>query len=147
MITDSYEKQDSSGLSLRRRGRSALQAPIESMESGSASPFRSAEAYPQGPAALQAAWDRLYRARAILEREQGHLRDDRIVIQGEVEALEMRECTVAAREERIRQIELQLALELEEKQEAQDELDERSTLAKLTHAPFEIARSVFGTKK
>jgi hypothetical protein len=120
---------------------------MESMESGSASPFRSAEADPQGPAALQAAWDRLYRARAILEREQGHLRDDRIVIQGEVEALEMRECTVAAREERIRQIELQLALELEEKQEAQDELDERSTLAKLTHAPFEIARSVFGTKK
>ena len=121
--------------------------PIESadtMETGSSSPFESADASHLGQSALQAAWDKLYRARSILEAEQTHLRDDRIALQGEVELLVAREETVAARELRIQQIEMQVTLDLEEKK---DEEESRSTLNKLTHAPFDIARSMFRPKK
>ena len=95
-------------------------------------------------AALQAAWEKLHRAREILEAEQAHLRDDRIAIQGELDALDAREQAVAAHEERIRQIELQASLAREE---AQDEKESESTISRLTRAPFDIAKSVFGQKK
>ena len=134
-------------LSLRRRGRSAAPLPMESadtMETGSSTPFESETPGHLGHAALQAAWDKLYRARSILEAEQAHLRDDRIALQGEVEVIVAREQAVAARELRIQQIEMQLALDLEEKK---DEEESRSALNKLTHAPFDIARSMFGPKK
>jgi hypothetical protein len=123
-----------------------MQVPIEStdnMETGSSSPFGSSDsASPYGQAALQAAWDKLYRARSILEAEQAHLRDDRIAIQGELEALEMRERAVAAREMRIRQLELQAALELQE-QDEREERESQSTFSKLTRSPW----SVFKSKK
>jgi hypothetical protein len=97
-----------------------------------------------GHAALQSAWDKLYRARSILEAEQAHVRDDRIVLQAEVDALEAREQAVASRELRIRQIELQMALL---KEEEKDERESESAIVRMTRAPFEIARSVFGAKK
>jgi hypothetical protein len=116
------------------------------MESDSTAPFSSRG--PEDPqlshAALQAAWDKLYKARSILEAEQAHVRDDRIAIQGAIEELEQREAAIAARELRVRQIEMQMALDLEEKQ---DEEEAKSGLSKLTSAPFDIARSVFGKKK
>lgn len=133
------DRQAQPELSLRRRIRS----PRSLFESESYSPFSSTEDETPGHAALQAAWDKLYRARAILEREQCHLRDDRIALQGELEAIEAREQAVASRELRIQQLEMQAALDLEEKQE---EEDSRSTLSKLTRAPFDMARSVFGQR-
>ena len=99
---------------------------------------------PYGTAALQEAWDKLYRARAILEAEQAHLRDDRIAIQGELEALDAREQAVAAREEQLRQYEQQLALA---RQAAEDERESGSAITRLTRAPFNMAKSVFGKKE
>jgi len=138
------------GLSLRRREHASMQIPIEStdnMEQGSSSPFGSSDSSsPYGQTALQAAWDKLYRARSILEAEQAHLRDDRIVIQGDLESLEMRERAVAAREMRIKQLELQAVLDLQE-QDEREERESHSAFSKITRAPFDIARSVFKPKK
>lgn len=133
-------------LSLKRRGRSATHSPTESStESSSSSPFAPGGSQsPYDASALQAAWDKLYRARALLEAEQAHLRDDRIAIQGVVEELEQREQAISARELRLRQIEMQARLEIEEQQ---DERDSASTIAKITRAPFDMARSVFGSRK
>ncbi len=140
--TAPFQSQFRPELSLKRRGHSGIHTPIESDDS--TPPFESDSADPHGYAALQAAWDKLYRARSILEAEQAHLRDDRIAIQGELDALDAREQAVAAHEERIRQIELQASLAREE---AQDEKESESTISRLTRAPFDIAKSVFGQKK
>jgi len=58
----------------------------------------------------------------------------------------MRERAVAARETRIRQLELQAALDLQE-QDEREERESQSTFSKITRAPFEMARSVFKTKR
>jgi hypothetical protein len=140
-----FDSQMNPDLSLKRRGLSATRPPMESIESESAAPFDGTAATgPYSQPSLQSAWDKLYRARSILEAEQAHIRDDRIALQGEIDALESREHAVAARELRIRQIELQSALLREEEQ---DERDSQSTITKITRAPFEMARSVFGAKK
>jgi Holliday junction resolvase-like predicted endonuclease len=99
---------------------------------------------PYGMASLQEAWDKLYKARSILEAEQNHLRDDRIALQGEIDLLAGREHAVATRELRIRQIELEAALALEDAEEAKQS---QSAITRLTRAPFDMARSVFGQKK
>jgi len=105
------------------------------------------ETEPRGQTALEAAWDKLYRARTLLEAEQVHLRDDRIALQGVLDDIVRREEAVSAREQRIQQIELAQTLDKEEAAEAAEEREARSTISKLTQAPFDIARSVFGTKK
>ena len=128
-------------LAIKRRGHTGIYTPVES---DSTMPFESEEAGPHGPAALRAAWDKLYRARAILEAEQAHLRDDRIAIQGELDALDAREQAVAAREEQLRQYEQQLALA---RQAVIDERESESTISKFTKAPFNMAKSVFGKKE
>jgi hypothetical protein len=102
------------------------------------------EAAPREETSLEAAWDKLYRARSLLEAEQVHLRDDRIALQGVLDEIVRREEAVAARELRIQQIELEKSLEQEE---IADEKESRSAISKLTQAPFDIARSVFGSKK
>jgi hypothetical protein len=135
-----FDSQSNSDLSLRRR--SATRPPMESVDSDGSVNEEPADRF--GQAALQSAWDKLYRARSILEAEQAYVRDDRIVLQAEVAALETREQAVASRELRIRQIELQMALL---KEEEQDERESESAIARITRAPFEIARSVFGAKK
>ena len=128
-------------LSLKRRGNTTPPIPME------ADDIVSKErriAGPYGTASLQEAWDKLYKARSILEAEQNHLRDDRIVLQGEIDALNAREQNVAARELRIQQVELQaeLARADEEERKASE-----SPFSKLTRAPFRMARSVFDPKK
>jgi len=141
-------------LSLKRREPGSSQPPISatpppmpfgsSVPFGSGAPFEGDSSNPYGYAALQAAWDKLYRARALLEAEQAHLRDDRIALQGELDALEVRRQAVIAREARVQQMELNAALD---KEEAEDARETKSTMSKLTRAPFEMARQVFGSKK
>lgn len=141
-------------LSLKRREPGSTQSPVpgspppmpfgSSVPFGSGAPFEGDSSNPYGFAALQAAWDKLYRARALLEAEQAHLRDDRIALQGELDALEVRRQAVIARELRIQQLELNAALD---KEEAEDERSSRSTISKLTRTPFDLARQVFGPKK
>jgi hypothetical protein len=129
------------GLTLKRRETPPTRSPF-----GSSNPFdgMTPNSDPYGQTSLQTAWDKLYRARALLEAEQAHLRDDRITFQGELEDLGRREEALAARELRLQQIELQVSLD---QQDAQDEKDSKSTIARLTQAPFDMARSVFGSKK
>ena len=136
-----FQTQFRPELSLKRRGHSSIYTPIENDDTV---PFEGEETGPHGQAALHAAWDKLYRARAILEAEQAHLRDDRIAIQGELEALDAREQAVAAREEQLRQYEQQLALA---RQAAEDERESGSAITRLTRAPFNMAKSVFGKKE
>jgi hypothetical protein len=102
---------------------------------------------PRGQTSLEAAWDKLYRARSLLEAEQVHLRDDRIALQGVLEDIIRREEEVSAREQRMAQLEQEKALNQEEAADAAEEKEERSVISKLTQAPFDIARSVFGPKK
>jgi hypothetical protein len=125
-------------LALKRRSQ-ALSRPMES-----AVPFGDEGLARHGHSALQAAWDKLYKARSILEAEQAHLRDDRIAFQGELDLLQLREQNIAMREERIQQLELQAQIQIAEEQDAKDS---ESALTRLTRAPFDMARSVFGQKK
>jgi DNA repair exonuclease SbcCD ATPase subunit len=136
-----FQAQTRPELSLKRREHSNSPIP---MDFENLTPKERRITGPYGTASLQEAWDKLYKARAILEAEQSHLRDDRIAFQGEIDAVAAREQAVAAHEMRIRQIELQAQLE---KADAEDAKADKSTLSKLTRAPFEIARSVFGPKK
>jgi hypothetical protein len=134
-------------LALKRREPGSTQHPMSVSQPpfplGSGMPFEGGDSSnPYGYAALQSAWDKLYRARALLEAEQAHLRDDRIALQGEIDALEVRRQAVSARELRLQQMQLKEALEKEEEEEKVSE----STMTKLTRAPFEIARHVFGKK-
>jgi len=105
------------------------------------------EAAPREETSLEAAWDKLYRARSLLEAEQVHMRDDRIALQGVLEDIIRREEAVSAREQRMAQLEQEQALNQEEAADAAEEKEERSAISKLTQAPFDIARSVFGPKK
>jgi uncharacterized protein (DUF3084 family) len=128
-------------LSLPRRGHTNPPIP---MEADDIVPKERRIAGPYGTASLQEAWDKLYKARAILEAEQNHLRDDRIALQGAIDELATREQNVSLREHRIRQIELQAELARADAEEARAS---ESSLSKLTKAPFNIAKSVFGSKK
>ena len=128
-------------LTLRRRSHPEESVP---MEADTTVPRERRINGPYGTASLQEAWDKLYRARAILEREQTHLRDDRIAIQGEIDALKLREQAVAQREWQIQEYERQFALRREEAELTQEA---ESAFSKLTRAPFDMARSVFGQKK
>jgi hypothetical protein len=139
-----FQTQFRPELSLKRRGHSSMYA---SGESDSSEPFETEMSGPNGQAALQAAWDKLYRARAILEAEQAHLRDDRIALQGEIDLLDVREQEVAARELRMQQMEEQYNLARAEQEEAREALESESAISRLTKAPFSIARSVFGKKE
>jgi len=114
------------------------------MESDSTAPFEDEGGGRHSHSALQAGWDKLYKARSILEAEQAHLRDDRIALQGEVDVLLQREQNVTAREQRIQQMEYQAQLAIAD---AQAEKESESSFSKLTRAPFDMARSVFGQKK
>jgi hypothetical protein len=128
-------------LSLKRRDSTTPPIP---MESDDIVPRERRVSGPYGTASLQEAWDKLYKARAILEAEQNHLRDDRIALQGEIEALIAREQAVAARELRIQQVELAAELTRADEEEARAS---ESPFARLTLAPFRIARSVFDSKR
>jgi hypothetical protein len=128
-------------LTLKRRGQSN---PPIAMEADDTVPKERRIAGPYGTASLQEAWDKLFKARALLEAEQNHLRDDRITFQGEIDALLAHEQHVAAREMRIQQLEISVAQDLADSEDARAE---QSTISKLTRAPFDMARSVFGQRK
>src|SRR5262249_28252748 len=51
--------------------------------------------------ALQAAWEKLHRARELFEAEQMHLRGDRIALKDQDEELKRRDAEISAREVRV----------------------------------------------
>lgn len=97
-------------------------------------------------AALQAAWEKLHRARELLEAEQSHMRDERISAQGLTAELKRRETAVAAREARMAAQEEVFAANQEAREPIASE-HTMSVMTRLTRAPFEMARSVFRNKK
>ncbi len=103
-------------------------------------------------AALQAGWEKLHRAREILEAEQTHLRDDRITIREMDAAVKRREEAVAAREAQLAEREKLVLAAMPTPPAAGGATrtivddDKGSTVTRLTRAPFDLARSVFGKK-
>jgi len=90
---------------------------------------------------LQAAWEKVHRSREILEAEQKHLIDDRLLLQEREAALKKREAALALREERL------AARELAPPPAAKPKAKKAPTaMEKLTRAPFAMAKSVFGAK-
>lgn len=104
--------------------------------------------------ALQGAWEKLHRAREILEAEQNHMRDERIMLREQQVAVKAREAAVSVREEKMAAREAMMT-EMTPVQEAAVEpaagdpaqANTMSTVSKLTLAPFNMARSMFGAKK
>ncbi len=134
----------------------ALQMEIEAGRAGTvaavrptATPFvrPSSRAPFVDDAALQAAWEKLHRAREILEAEQSHMRDERIVHQERETVLKQREDGVVAREAAVAEREAVLLAAHGGEREPIASEHTMSAMTRLTCAPFNIARSVFGGKK
>lgn len=124
----------------------ATAVPIRT-KAGTAAPFKG------GSGELQAEWDKLIRAREILEHEQAHLRGDRLALRDEAAvvrrraaALDEREAQLAAREQAVVKAEAATVVK-----PALDEAAPQETpphlLAKLTMAPFAMGRSLLSRPK
>jgi len=140
----------------------SLQAEIEASRSYSAPPMpmvsRSTPSLFQRPssrspfgddAGLQAAWEKLHRAREILEAEQKNLRDDRITIREQEIQVKRREVELAEREARLAMRESLVAagpLAPVPAPVPVEEAPTESAVSRLSRVPFEMARSVFGRK-
>ena len=99
-------------------------------------------------ASLQAAWEKLHRAREILEAEQKNLRDERITMREQETQMRRREEAVAEREVRLTDREaLVVAAAGVVHAMPVEEVAHVSAVSRITRAPFDIARSVFGGKK
>ncbi len=100
-------------------------------------------------AALQAGWEKLHRAREILEAEQNHLRDDRIVMREMEATVKRREEAVALREAQLDERErliLAATPGAAPRGANGSPADAGTAVGRLTRAPFDLARSVFGKR-
>jgi hypothetical protein len=95
--------------------------------------------------ALQVAWEKLHRAREILEAEQKNLRDERIAIREQETLVKRREEELTVREARLAEREALVAAATTGTAPIAKE-DKRSAVTRITRAPFDMARSVFGKK-
>ena len=136
-----------------------LQAELEAGRASSsphhvAMPTRSTAPFFQRPSrapftddpALSSAWEKLHRAREILEAEQKNLRDDRISIRELEIMVKQRAEEVAERESRLAEREA-LVTAATPAPISEPEEQPASAVTRFTRAPFEMARSVFGGKK
>jgi len=97
--------------------------------------------------AQQDGWQKLLRARELLEVEQKNLRDDRITLQGFEQQLKEREARLAEREARVTAREQVLAAARPPLPAAVARAKKPATaIDTLTRAPFALAKSVFGAK-
>ena len=127
-------------------GRSSTTAaPVPSMRSTPSIFHRPSRSPFNDEPALASAWEKLHRAREILEAEQKNLRDDRISIH-ELEAMvKQRAEEVIEREARLAEREAKVATTIVAAPPSEEETVSRVT--RITRAPFDMARSVFGGKK
>jgi hypothetical protein len=95
---------------------------------------------------LQAAWDKLHRARELLQAEQDHLSNDRNFLRELELSVKQREEALAVREARVAEREARL-LAGPNSRPAAPEDPQGSAVARLTLAPFNMARSMLGGKK
>jgi hypothetical protein len=101
--------------------------------------------HPFDDGSLQSAWDKLYRARALLEAEQSHLRDDRLSLADEQKRLSEREERLAAREALLATAQAVAAAASVPSVAVMTETE--SAISRLTKAPFSLAKSVFTTAR
>ncbi len=134
----------------------SLQAEIEAGRAGenrgfTAAPMPQAEVRSprrdtfEEDTALQAGWEKLHRARELFAAEQNNLRDDRIAVREQEAALRRREVAVSERESRLAAREALVAAAAPAEPMAGEHT--MSAVTRLTRAPFNMARSVFGAKK
>ena len=91
---------------------------------------------------LQTGWEQLKRARALLEAEQRELRDQRLALRELEVQVTRREAAATAREHTLAQREARVAAA--EAAQVPEPAESESVMARMTRAPFGIARSVFG---
>jgi chromosome segregation ATPase len=138
-------------LDAARRAASAPRAtptPVRT-KTATTAPFKG------GAGELQAEWDKLIRAREILEHEQAHLRGDRLALRDEATvvrrraaALDERESQLVAREQALLQAEARtLAVKPISDGTAASNDTPPHLLAKLTMAPFAMGRSLLSRPK
>ena len=127
-----------------------LQAEIEAVRTVSPEPVlptvRATAPVFQRPSAgddpgLRTAWEKVHRAREILEAEQRNMRDDRLALRDLATQVKQREEAVAVREARLAERE---ALVLAANPPPAAGGHAASAVARFTQAPFNMARSVFG---
>jgi len=100
-------------------------------------------------ASLDAAWEKFYRARSLMEAEQNQMRDDRMMLRDAETTLKRREAELAEREARLAEAELRM-MEREQRVSVAEGMGpekgkaQSSTVQRLAQAPFMVARSVFG---
>jgi len=112
-------------------------APVVLGRGPSVSPF-------EGDASLQAGWEKFHRARELLEAEQAHVRDDRLNLKETAALLQRHEAALTAREASLAQREELLAAATAAR--LAEPVKQPSAMARLTSAPFAMAKSVFGSK-
>jgi hypothetical protein len=129
-------------------GRASSSPHHVAMPSRSGTPFsqRASRAPFADDPVLGSAWEKLHRAREILEAEQKNLRDDRISIRELEIMVKQRAEEVAEREARLAEREA-LVMAATPAPVSLPEEQHASAVTRFTRAPFEIARSVFGGKK
>jgi hypothetical protein len=93
---------------------------------------------------LQAAWEKLHRARSLLEAEQTHVREDRLALVDEKASLKRREEQLAFREARFAAAQ---KVTVDAAAAAQEIEDNAGPMSRLTRAPMAIAKSVFSAKR
>jgi hypothetical protein len=134
--------------SAQASGRSHSVAPFSSR---STAPFASRSSTPfPSDAALEAAWQKVHRAREISAAEQAHLRDDRIAMHAFEAELKEREAAVAAREARVAELEKIIAETSAASEPKRDLIPGPKTVSaftRLTRAPFLMAENVLRGKK
>ena len=109
--------------------------------------FRASRAPFGDCAALDAAWEKLHRARELMEAEQCHLREDRHAMREQDAAMQRREEAVAAREAMIAEREAQMHGPSPESSEPVAGEPAMSAVTRLSRMPWDMARSVFGGHK
>jgi DNA repair exonuclease SbcCD ATPase subunit len=134
----------------------ALQEEIEAGRVVQPAPARTVVPFPrsvsrapfEGDGALQTGWEKLHRARELFEAEQAHLRDERLIAREREVQFKRREEALAVREAKLAEREAMVAAAYPpvsaEPIAAEHTM---SAVTRLTRAPFDMARSVFGAKK
>lgn len=112
-------------------------APISLGRIPSISPF-------EGDAALQVGWEKLHRARELLEAEQAHGRDDRLNLKETAALLQRHEAALMAREASLAQREAILAAATAA--QLAETVKPTSAILRFTQSPFTLAKAVFGGK-
>lgn len=127
-------------------------APAMATSGRTASPFMrpSSRAPFEHEPALQAGWEKLHRAQELFAAEQAHLRDERIISMEKENELKHREKAVLEREARLAEREQLIGQMNEAAVASQEPIAAEHTMSavtRLTRAPFDMARSVFSSKK